>query len=91
MEDVAARLDRLERLILEKNPTPGEERRSSRRHHHPHAPAPAVTIRTVSLHDRVRTRYFGQYSTKVLLNLVRSLCSGDRHAVAFPNIVTTVS
>lgn len=74
MEDIAARLDRLERLLTENNYSlPSNKRRGpSRRPHYPHVPAPAVTIRALSLQERMRSRYFGQYSTKVLLNLVRN-------------------
>lgn len=65
------RLERLERLMVEGYSPSAEPRaRPSRRHHYPHVPAPAVTIRGLSVKAGLRTRYFGQNSTKVLLNLV---------------------
>jgi hypothetical protein len=67
MEEISSRLERLERLIVEQN---GPEQRPSKRKQYPHVPAPAVTIRAVSVKGGLRTRFFGQNSTKVLLNLV---------------------
>jgi hypothetical protein len=91
------RLERLERLMVERlSPSAEPRARPSRRHHYPHVPAPAVTVRGLSVKDGFRTRYFGQNSTKVLLNLVsahtpirtlpaQTLTSSD-HSSARPRI-----
>lgn len=73
MEEIFARLERLERLTVERYSSGGEPK-SPRGHHYPHVPAPAITIRGMSVKDGMRTRIFGQNSPKVLLNLVR-ICS----------------
>lgn len=66
LEEISSRLERLERLMVEQRTT---EQRPPKRHQYPHVPAPAVTIRALSVKGGLRTRFFGQNSTKVLLNL----------------------
>ncbi|KAB5582396.1 hypothetical protein GE09DRAFT_948496 [Coniochaeta sp. 2T2.1] len=65
MDEISSRFDRLERLLAER----ATEQRPSKSHQFPHVPAPAVTIRALSVKGGLRTRFFGQNSTKVLLNL----------------------
>lgn len=67
LDEISSRLERLEQLIVEQRTV---EQRPPKRHHYPHVPAPAVTIRALSVKGGLRTRFFGQNSTKVLLNLV---------------------
>lgn len=71
-EDMSTRLERLERLMVDRY-TPTAEQKLPRRQHYSHVPAPAVTIRALSVKGGLRTRFFGQNSTKVLLNLVSVL------------------
>ncbi|KAL1864834.1 hypothetical protein VTK73DRAFT_5614 [Phialemonium thermophilum] len=49
--------------------SPAADSRSSRRRHGARVAAPAMTIRSLSVKGELRTRYVGQNSTKVLLNL----------------------
>ncbi|KAJ9149811.1 hypothetical protein NKR23_g4053 [Pleurostoma richardsiae] len=83
MEQFGARLERLERMVLPKPPPPLDW--SSSRHHHHHYPhqhgaggeggftpvaaASPGTIRSLSVIGDLRTRFFGQNSTRVLVNL----------------------
>ncbi len=53
------------------SPSGSVSQREPKADHYPHVPAPAVTIRALSVKGQLRTRFFGQNSTKVLLNLVR--------------------
>ncbi|KXJ86762.1 fungal-specific transcription factor domain-domain-containing protein [Microdochium bolleyi] len=64
LEDHAARLDRLERILLAKSPPAAD---ISSRYGRP-AAAP-ITIRGLTVKGGIRTRFFGQMSTRVLLNL----------------------
>lgn len=68
LEDHAIRLERLERILLAKSPPAAD---LSTRYGRP-AAAP-VTIRGLTVKGGIRTRFFGQMSTRVLLNLVRRL------------------
>jgi hypothetical protein len=80
MEEMAARLERLEKLLMERE-SPADSN-ASRQHHQQHCPqvhlhppqpqrlvASPMTIRSLSVKGGLRTRIFGQNSTKVLLNL----------------------
>jgi len=64
LEDHAIRLERLERILLAKSPPAAD---LSTRYGRP-AAAP-VTIRGLTVKGGIRTRFFGQMSTRVLLNL----------------------
>lgn len=72
MEQFGARLDRLERIVLNNN-TPGPSDWSGLLRV-PYTPYGTVTgapttIRSLSVKGNLRTRFFGQNSTRVLLNL----------------------
>lgn len=66
--DMAARLERLEKMVSAKTSQTTEW--GPARHLHRVSASP-VTIRGLSVKGDLRTRFFGQNSTKVLLNLVR--------------------
>lgn len=72
MEQFGARLDRLERLVLSNSPasqaSPWGSTRDSYAGYTPVTGAP-TTIRSLSVKGNLRTRFFGQNSTRVLLNL----------------------
>ncbi|KAI0154448.1 hypothetical protein GGR57DRAFT_115327 [Xylariaceae sp. FL1272] len=69
LEDHSARIERLERMLMEKN-SPGGDASSSTSSGHSHfAPAPALSLRGLSAKGGTRTRFFGPGSTRVLVNL----------------------
>ncbi|KAL7624247.1 hypothetical protein AAE478_005806 [Parahypoxylon ruwenzoriense] len=65
LEEHAARLDRLENQVLPRNPSIAEA--SSSRSQRP--AASSLTIRGLTVKGGLRTRFFGQNSTRVLVNL----------------------
>lgn len=72
MEQFGARLDRLERLVLNNNSSPPASDWNAPKY--PYSVYGGVTgapttIRSLSVKDNLRTRFFGQNSTRVLLNL----------------------
>ncbi|KAH8889415.1 hypothetical protein GQ53DRAFT_216107 [Thozetella sp. PMI_491] len=71
MDDMTARLDRLEKLLTEKRSSTDHGSPASTRNsvHQPRAPTTPATIRSLSVKGDLRTRLFGQNSSKVLLNL----------------------
>jgi hypothetical protein len=74
VEDVAARLERLEKIVLEKNSSfAGTEWNTAKPSSSCRVVASPNTIRSLSVKG-LKSRYFGQNSTKVLLNLVSKSC-----------------
>jgi hypothetical protein len=77
LHEISSRLERLEKLIVEQH---NADQKPSKRKLYVHVPAPAVTIRALSVKGGLRTRFFGQNSTKVLLNLVGD-CPSNRKLI----------
>jgi hypothetical protein len=70
LDDYGSRLDRLEKLILSHHSKSPLGRDFNPRNQ-PLIPSSAFTIRGLTAKGGLRTRFFGQNSTRVLLNLVR--------------------
>ncbi|KAI1494679.1 fungal-specific transcription factor domain-containing protein [Biscogniauxia mediterranea] len=66
LEDHATRIERLEKLLLARSPSIPETTTSTR---HQRPVASPQTIRGLTVKGGLRTRFFGQSSTRVLLNL----------------------
>jgi uncharacterized protein (DUF3084 family) len=80
--DMSSRLERMEKMLAAKRPLTSETPPSvtSMGKHYPGGTLPVVpvTVRGLSVKGDLRTRFFGQNSTKVLLNLVRRTDSSAR-------------
>ena len=72
LEDHGARLERLERMLLANNGYGSPD--ASMQQQRPSTEL--LTIRGLTVREGVRTRFFGQMSTRVLLNLVSRFCTG---------------
>lgn len=72
MEQFGARLDRLEKIVLSNHASPPAPDWNAPRHPYPvygGVTGAPTTIRSLGVKDNLRTRFFGQNSTRVLLNL----------------------
>lgn len=72
LEQFGARLDRLERLVLNNNASPASSDWAAPRYSYSAyggVTGAPTTIRSLSIKGNLRTRFFGQNSTRVLLNL----------------------
>ncbi|KAI0407791.1 fungal-specific transcription factor domain-containing protein [Xylaria palmicola] len=90
-EDYGARLDKLERILLEKNSPLTEASSSGSRAQRPMASA--LTMRGLTVKDGSRTRFFGPSSTRVLVNLFDEakefmFNDGDSSDVLHPFLLT---
>ena len=72
LEDHGARLERLERMLLASNGYGSPEASTPQQR----PSTEPLTIRGLAVKEGVRTRFFGQMSTRVLLNLVSRLYTG---------------
>lgn len=72
LEDHATRLDRLERLVLVGSNSSSMKEFGTRLQP---ISSSKGTIRGITVKGRIRTRFFGQNSTRVLLNLVSRPCA----------------
>jgi hypothetical protein len=70
LDDYGARLERLEKIVLMGSKSPSIQGSSSSHARPPPLPSTSVTIRGLTVKGGLRTRFFGQNSTRVLLNLV---------------------
>ncbi|TPX11870.1 uncharacterized protein E0L32_007368 [Thyridium curvatum] len=71
LEELAARMEQLERLVTQRSPVLDPSVHSPGNHSRHRINTSSATIRGLTVKGRVnlRTRYFGQNSTRVLLNL----------------------